>query len=101
MTEKKLDYDVHVFVCTNQKDKGESCGAKGGADLRSEVKASCKKNGWEGVRINAAGCLGHCEMGIAAVVYPAGDWFVGLGSKDTQTLVSAVEAQLIPQSELE
>lgn len=101
MTEKKLDYDVHVFVCTNQKDKGEFCGAKGGAALRSQVKDACQKNGWKGVRINASGCLGHCEMGVAAVVYPAGEWFVGLGVNDTQTLVGAVEAQLIPQGELE
>jgi predicted metal-binding protein len=101
MTEKKLNYDVHVFVCTNQKDTGECCGAKGGAELRSKVKDICKKNGWKGVRINASGCLGHCELGITAVVYPAGDCLVELDSTDSQTLVGAVEAQLLPPGEQE
>jgi (2Fe-2S) ferredoxin len=101
MTEKNLDYDVHLFICTNERKNGESCGAKGAADLRSEVKDMCKKNGWKNVRVNTAGCLGHCEKGIAAVVYPAGDWFVNLESDDVQTLVSAVESRLLPQGELE
>ena len=101
MTEKKLDYGVHVFVCTNQKEKGECCGAKDSAQLRAEVKDACKRNGWNSVRVNAAGCLGHCELGIAAVIYPAGDWLVNLKASDTQTLVAAVENRLLPQSELE
>ena len=101
MSEKKLGYDVHVFVCTNQKDQGASCGARGGGDLRTTLKDACKKNGWKNVRVNASGCLGHCERGIAAVIYPAGDWFVNLGPSDSQTLVAATESRLLPQTELE
>jgi (2Fe-2S) ferredoxin len=61
--------------------------------LRDKVKAACKeKNFPEGtVRINNAGCLGHCENGIAAVLYPEGRWFLDLKPTDVDPLVSAVE----------
>ena len=32
------DYKVHVFICTNIKEKGSSCGPKGAATLRLDLK---------------------------------------------------------------
>jgi (2Fe-2S) ferredoxin len=46
------------------------------------------------VRVNAAGCLGQCEQGIAAVLYPKGEWFLNLMPGDAPLLVSAVEKAL-------
>ncbi|MBX9767538.1 MAG: (2Fe-2S) ferredoxin domain-containing protein [Bdellovibrionales bacterium] len=101
MIEKKLSYDVHLFICTNTREGKECCSAKGAEALRAEVKDLCKKNGWKGVRVNASGCLGHCERGIAAVLYPAGEWLVELGPEDADKLVGAVESRLLPSNELE
>lgn len=86
---------AHVFVCTNEK-KGESCGEKGGAKLRSRVKDLSKEHPeWKGqVRINSSGCLGRCEEGIVAVVYPQGKWLTGLESKDENVLIEAVKDAL-------
>lgn len=86
------DVDVHLFVCTNTREVGESCGPLGAAKLRDEVKALCKRPEWKGrVRVNAAGCLGRCHAGIAAVIYPKGEWFESLTGADAGTLVQAVE----------
>lgn len=42
------------------------------------------------VRVNASGCLGHCEEGITAVMYPQGEWKLNLTPSDTETLVDWV-----------
>jgi (2Fe-2S) ferredoxin len=96
MSEKDLSLRAHLFVCTNQKANGSCCGAKGGAELRAAVKELSKaRPEWKGkVRINSAGCLGHCEEGIAAVIYPQGKWFTNLKSSDSQLLIDAVDEAL-------
>ena len=86
--------DAHVFVCTNTKANGESCGAKGSVELREQLKNYCQKTraDWHGrVRINASGCLGRCAEGITAVVYPQGHWHTHL---DTKTGADKVVADL-------
>ncbi len=83
-------FNKHLFICTNTRDNGESCGAKGAAELRDSVKKACKAaNPFpdQKFRVNAAGCLGICERGIAAVLYPDGKWLVDLQSGDTQTVL--------------
>lgn len=89
--------EAHLFVCTNKKEKGECCADKGGAELRNRLKEICQdeSRGWHGrVRVNASGCLGRCSEGIAAVLYPKGEWFTKLKATDTETLVSALAKTL-------
>lgn len=88
-------FTAHLFVCTNDRGpdaKRESCCPKGSEELRAKVKAACK--GLPGVRINSSGCLDQCERGIAAVLYPSGQWFLDLKNDDAavSTLVQAVTA---------
>lgn len=92
MSNKKLK--AHLFVCTNE--KGESCGQKGSAKLRSRVKELAKENSdWKGqVRVNSSGCLGRCKEGIVAVLYPEAQWFTELGAKDEDVLIDAVRKAL-------
>lgn len=89
MSEKNLK--AHLFVCTNEK-KGLYCGERGGAKLRSRVKDLSKEHPeWKGrVRVNSSGCLGRCEDGIVAVLYPQGQWFTNLDAKDDAVLIEAV-----------
>lgn len=93
---KTPTYKCHLFVCTNTKEKGSSCGPKGGAELRLNLKKRMdeKYPDQKGLfRINGAGCLGQCEKGIAAVMYPSGEWKTGLTTNDIDTLEAwAVDA---------
>lgn len=85
--------EAHLFICTNQKEKGSSCGARGSVELRNQLKALCQDEarGWHGrVRVNASGCLGRCEKGIAAVLYPKAEWFENLTTKDAGSLEKAL-----------
>jgi predicted metal-binding protein len=77
------DLKAHVFVCTNTRANGEaSCGAKGSETFRKELKEEAKKMFGKSVRINASGCLGPCEQGIACVIYPQGEWKLNLTAND-------------------
>lgn len=89
--------EAHVFVCTNKKEKGECCAAKGAIELREELKKLCQdeSKGWHGrVRVNASGCLGRCSEGIAAVVYPQAIWHTKLtketGAKTIEETLSKI-----------
>jgi (2Fe-2S) ferredoxin len=85
--------ELHLFICTNKRASGECCADKGAAALRDELKARLKKKHpeWKGkVRVNAAGCLGQCETGITAVLYPEGRWFERL----TPDSLGKLEAEL-------
>lgn len=87
------EYKAHLFICTNDRGpdgKRPSCAHKGSAELRAAVKAACKGLG-EGVRVNGAGCLDQCERGIAAVIYPKGQWLLDLHEGSAEELVKAVE----------
>lgn len=83
---------AHLFVCTNKPDKEGKCGSKGSEDLRAELKQRCKEafGKTPDLRINSSGCLGFCERGISAVLYPEGKWFFDLNKKDGDQLFAEV-----------
>ena len=95
MDDHKLD--AHLFICVNQKEGKECCANKGASELKDALKKMSKdpKRGWHGrVRINNSGCLGHCEEGITAVLYPEGKWFTNLEKDDVEVLAEAVAEAL-------
>lgn len=93
---KVPDFKAHLFICGNERGPGakrESCCAKGAPELRDRVKNLCRERGLPpgSFRVNHAGCLDICEQGIAAVLYPSGEWFTGLTPADAERLVDSVE----------
>lgn len=89
--------ETHLFICTNFREKEGSCAQKGSVELREKVKKMCQDDarGWHGrIRVNASGCLGRCEEGIATVFYPQGDWVTRLTSDDAEVLEKKIESLL-------
>lgn len=85
-------YKAHVFICTNTREEGkESCGAKGSEKLRKKLKEDCKELFGKEVRINASGCLGPCEEGIACVIYPDNVWKLNLTTGDRDQLLEDIK----------
>ena len=79
-----LYYDVHVFLCTNQRQDGHprgSCATSGAVKLKDYMKARAKELGLAGpsadrpIRVQQAGCLDRCELGPVMVIYPEGVWY--------------------------
>ena len=72
-------FQRHLFVCVNRREAGKTCcAASGGAEAQAYLKDRLKVLAPElrgRVRINSAGCLGRCDHGPVAVVYPDGVWY--------------------------
>jgi (2Fe-2S) ferredoxin len=88
---------AHLFVCTNSRSEGDSCGSKNASALRVAVKEKTSQllaTDAKNVRINAAGCLGRCSEGIVAVCYPSGRWLTKLNANDVDACVELVQQEV-------
>jgi (2Fe-2S) ferredoxin len=94
-----------MFFCTNQRSDGSRCCQDAGAsDVRDYAKQRVKELGLNqagGVRINNAGCLGMCEKGPVAVVYPEGIWYSYSDRSDIDEIIDEHLTHGRPVSRLE
>jgi (2Fe-2S) ferredoxin len=85
-------FDVHIFVCTNQRTGSErlSCGEAHGLALVGEFKKQIKdlKVGLK-IRANKSGCLGICDFGPTVAIYPEGTFYVGVRQEDVKEIVQS------------
>lgn len=89
-----MSFKAHLFICTNAPDKEGKCGSKGSEEMRRRLKEQCRTLYGKDVRVNASGCLGFCERGIAAVIYPQNHWLLDLTSQNDAELLDAVKKAL-------
>lgn len=86
-------YERHVFICTNTRPEGHPrgcCQGKKSEAIRDALKAATAKAGISSkVRINAAGCLDHCEHGPTIVVYPDAVWYGFVKVEDVPEIVES------------
>ena len=106
-------YDLHVFVCTNQKPEGkQSCQPKGAEEVLRQLKEwekAYKERAQSGsstgdpspknlprIRVNKSGCLNFCSRGVAVAVYPKGDFCLQIEATETsvQKVVQRLEEHL-------
>ena len=88
----------HVFVCVNKREDGrpacEDHGAKAAlAFLKAQVKELPLAER-DGVRVSQSGCLGQCQHGPVAVVYPEGNW---IRYQSPEDLARFVRAEIAPR----
>ena len=85
-------YDVHIFVCTNQRTGSEklSCGEAHGLELVKEFKKHLKElNIGLKTRANKSGCLGICDFGPTVAIYPDGVFYVGVEVDDVKEIIDS------------
>jgi len=87
----KSELKRHVFVCCNERPDGTGCGKLGGNELRDKLKQCVREKMIEGVRISKSGCLGYCEEGIAAAVYPDCVFVTKLKKHDGDVILTLLE----------
>lgn len=85
---------AHLFVCTsctyNRPDGTESS-----PDEAHRMRKNLKNRARElyskkEVRVSASTCLGECDHGIAAVMYPKGEWHLRLKPSDEDKLFTSL-----------
>lgn len=85
-------YDVHIFVCTNQRTGTErlSCGEAHGLELVAEFKKQLKDMQVNlKTRANKSGCLGICDFGPTVAIYPDGTFYVGVEKTDIKEIIES------------
>jgi len=87
-----MKFDKHIFICTNQRDKGkESCGEAKGLKLVELFKKAIKQHKHLNIQVRAqrAGCLDVCEFGPALVVYPEGVFYGEVNECDVDEIIES------------
>jgi (2Fe-2S) ferredoxin len=72
-----MRFEHHIFVCTNSRDEGDCCAARGSMDVLKAFKQDIRDRGLDiegGIMANKSGCFGLCQQGPNVVVYPEGSW---------------------------
>ncbi|NOT83354.1 MAG: (2Fe-2S) ferredoxin domain-containing protein [Methylococcaceae bacterium] len=85
-------YQHHLFVCTHQREAGETCCANHDAQgLLEYAKAQLKTLNLSGAgkcRINKSGCMDRCNKGPVIAVYPEGIWYRYKDKHDIDEIIS-------------
>lgn len=85
-------YDLHLFVCTNAREKPKTgCADFGAVDLHMALKQELKaRNLSKKIRVNKAGCLDMCNYGPVMVLYPEGKWFYNVKAEDLPKIINEI-----------
>jgi (2Fe-2S) ferredoxin len=78
----------HMFICCNERENDICCNRLGASAMLAHAKDQAKALGLTDIRINKAGCLGRCDQGPVAVVYPEGVWYTFVDNSDIDDIVS-------------
>ncbi len=95
MESKRSPYLKHIYVCTHQREAGESCCAARGAEkILEKLKGFVQANGLKGkARVNRSGCIDFCEQGVTVMVYPDNRWYSHV---TLETVHQIIEEHLAP-----
>ena len=85
-------YTQHIFFCNNQRQDGKSCCSQLGAkQMYRYAKDKCRADGIMGagkIGISESRCLGRCEHGPVAVVYPDNIWYQYIDEDDVDDIIN-------------
>ena len=96
---EKLDQGPkhHIFICCRDKQGKACCAEKGAEKLAEGLKKWVKSEGLKGqIKVTKSLCLGHCEDGITACIYPENQWYTHLKPKDEDQLKQILTDLLTP-----
>ena len=98
MQQKENNLKAHLIIrtsCTYQLPDQSTSNEELAINIRKNLKNRCREQfSKEHVRVSAATCLGHCDEGIAAVLYPSCKWFTQIRPENEDQLFQEVEQLL-------
>ena len=86
---EKIDFHpkAHLFICCRHRDEKGCCSAKGGEELVKDLKNWVKNEKlFFDIKVSKSSCLGYCETGVTACLYPQNQWFHKLKAQDLPEL---------------
>jgi len=86
-------YKRHIFFCNNVRTDGKQCCSQRGAkEMYRYAKDKCRANGTLGkgmIGVSESRCLGRCENGPVAVVYPDNVWYQYIDEEDIDEIMES------------
>ena len=86
-------YKHHIFFCNNIRTNGKQCCSQNGAkELYRYAKDRCRENlmlGEGRFGVSESRCLGRCEHGPVAVVYPDDVWYQYIDEGDVDEIIES------------
>ena len=86
-------YQHHIFFCNNIRKGGKQCCSQNGAkELYRYAKDKCRKTSMLGeglFGVSESRCLGRCEHGPVAVVYPDNVWYTYIDEEDIDEILES------------
>jgi len=81
----------HIFVCTQEKPEGvTSCPGNASWQVLQALERELIAQGLDNeVQVTTCGCLGLCDEGPIAIVYPEGTWYQKVKPEDVAGIVSS------------
>ncbi|MGA9765526.1 MAG: (2Fe-2S) ferredoxin domain-containing protein [Rhodomicrobium sp.] len=82
----------HVFICGQQRPPQHprgSCGAAGAMPLIERLAARVQALGDPEIAVTLTGCMGFCQAGPIAVVYPEGVWYALKTPEDADEIAAS------------
>jgi (2Fe-2S) ferredoxin len=85
-------YTRHIFFCNNvRKDCKACCSQLGAKEMYRYAKDKCRDIGQLGegkIGISESRCLGRCDNGPIAVVYPDNVWYQYIDKEDIDEIIN-------------
>lgn len=85
-------YKKHIFFCSNiRADNALCCSKRGGKAMYRYAKDKCRDEGILGagkIGVSESRCLGRCEYGAVALVYPDNVWYQCVDTADINEIIS-------------
>jgi (2Fe-2S) ferredoxin len=85
-------YTHHIFFCNNVRDDGKACCSQLDAKkMYRHAKDKCRDAGMLGenkIGVSESRCLGRCEYGPVAVVYPDNIWYQYIDEEDIDEIIT-------------
>jgi len=85
-------YQRHIFFCNNVKNGEQCCSQFGAKDIYSFAKFKIRNQGLLGKEkfgVSESRCLGRCESGPVAVVYPDNVWYQYIDQDDVNEIIES------------
>jgi (2Fe-2S) ferredoxin len=97
METSKSQFEKYVFVCTNEREKGERVSCEGtfcGKALHKKLKEAVKEAGMaDKIRVSKAGCLDVCEEGANILISPGNVWLNHVELEDIPAILAKLGIQ--------
>ena len=88
----------HLFICCRQKTDKACCHDKQAPTLVKNLKIWLKEEGlYESIKVSQSSCLGHCQEGITACLYPENRWFTQLSLDQEDTIKRILRSPDTPE----